>query len=137
MAKCLEEGSQCTIKDVPLYVYDKISQYEEECPQEYTEEIKCETRVRRDCDVKQSNGTIGCTDHTVHTVHDCYNSTRPTQRRTHREVCKIEWVKECRKIWGNRMYKYKHAMSWLVAKERLMKIAGQTLSQHPASKNLS
>jgi len=99
MAKCLEEGSQCTIKDVQLYVYDTISHYEEECPQEYTKEIKCETRFRRDCDVKQSNGTVGCTDHTVITVHDCYNSTRPTQRLTHRKVCTQELVKDCLKLW--------------------------------------
>merc|ERR1712186_37021 len=44
MDKCLNHGSQCTIKDVQLYVYDTISHYEEECPQEYTEEVKCETR---------------------------------------------------------------------------------------------
>merc|ERR1712018_378027 len=99
MAKCLDHGSQCTIKEVQLYVYDSISHYEEECPQEYTEEIKCETRVRRDCDVKQSNGTIGCTDPTVITVHDCYNSTRPTQRLTHRKVCTEELVKDCHKDW--------------------------------------
>merc|ERR1719479_864236 len=40
MDKCLNHGSQCTIKDVQLYVYDTISHYEEECPQEYTEESK-------------------------------------------------------------------------------------------------
>jgi len=100
MAKCLDHGSQCTIKDVQLYVYDKISHYEEECPQEYREEVECETRVRRDCAIKPSTGNVGCSlTCTNQTVHDCYNSTRPTHRLTHRKVCTQKLVDDCIKVW--------------------------------------